>query len=481
MKFYKILTDQYNDARRQWLRPAVTSPTWGYADHPKDRFFSVDEFVLVNVALGGDRSLPVGGLLHFHIDISLSIRLAELEICINLFDAYGRKAFGTNSKLLDQSINQLEVGSYRLHLSMVVNLPEGDYSAGLVFFECGNGIRRELAGYNNILSFVVNLSRTTDTTGYAILPTTLYCLQISDRPTQRIHDASGSIRCVRPFSGNLTVDELFNIPVILTNSSIQDWANIWLHSINLSYRWLDDSGNIVVLDGIRTPLPNGELSASAHTAITVMVKAPSQPGRYQLCVLPVQEGICWFDSFGFVPLIFSVDVATIGMARHYSVTDGRLYSLVGVINDKDGCLASTEIAGYLLYGPYSRVAAGSWRSKICGQFDPKFGGMIRAEVVTDQSTRKLAEVILDQGCDTICIDFCLESEAADLEVRVWVDERAIAKIYQLVIEPVQRTDDTLEIVRATGQAVTSSLVGTKGTVGTSDRKIAKSGNSRRNK
>jgi hypothetical protein len=67
--------------------------------------------------------------------------------------------------------------------------------------------------------------------------------------------------------------------------------------VKLSYHWLDDHGNPIVWDGLRTELdaivePGGGLRARP------LVRAPIPPGGYRLAFDLVEEGRFWFEELG---------------------------------------------------------------------------------------------------------------------------------------------------------------------------------------
>jgi len=200
----------------------------------------------------------------------------------------------------------------------VADLPEGQYTAGFAFAERNGGTVREVAWYDKLASFRIDLPRSTPSVGYASLTTTVACDRVADRIVQIVADDRGTI-CTQATVRDLVVGEALSLPVVLVNKSAQDWVSLCMYPINLSYRWLDDRGTVVVGDGLRTPLPNGELRAGERVAAELTVQAPDHPGRYTLCALPVQELIRWFDGGGFIPLKLDVTVAARDAATHVPV------------------------------------------------------------------------------------------------------------------------------------------------------------------
>jgi hypothetical protein len=75
----------------------------------------------------------------------------------------------------------------------------------------------------------------------------------------------------------------------------------------LSYHWLDERGNPIVWDGVRTPLERtvepGE-SLRQHVAL----RAPIPAGRYRLAIDLVEEHRFWLAELGNTPLEEDVEV-----------------------------------------------------------------------------------------------------------------------------------------------------------------------------
>ena len=93
----------------------------------------------------------------------------------------------------------------------------------------------------------------------------------------------------------------------------------WRDGIALSYHWLDDRGNPIVWDGLRTPLP--VVSPGERVSVDAAVLAPIPPGRYGFAFDLVAEGIAWFAELGSVPLGADVDVGPRPGAHHAELPD----------------------------------------------------------------------------------------------------------------------------------------------------------------
>jgi hypothetical protein len=80
----------------------------------------------------------------------------------------------------------------------------------------------------------------------------------------------------------------------------------WREGIFLSYHWLDDRGNPIVWDGVRTTLP--PLAPGERASVEARVRAPIPPGRYRLAFDVVAEFRAWFSELGSDMLAAEIDV-----------------------------------------------------------------------------------------------------------------------------------------------------------------------------
>src|SRR5581483_8127428 len=83
-------------------------------------------------------------------------------------------------------------------------------------------------------------------------------------------------------------------------------ARRWGDGIFASYHWLDDRGNPIVWDGVRTAVPPLEPGQRAEVAVDV--RAPIPPGRYRLAFDMVAERRAWFSELGNEMLEHDVQV-----------------------------------------------------------------------------------------------------------------------------------------------------------------------------
>ena len=80
----------------------------------------------------------------------------------------------------------------------------------------------------------------------------------------------------------------------------------WRSGIRLSYHWLDDRGNALIWDGIRTPITR--LAPGERASVEARVRAPIPPGRYGFALDLVAENRAWFSELGGEQARTTVDV-----------------------------------------------------------------------------------------------------------------------------------------------------------------------------
>ena len=84
------------------------------------------------------------------------------------------------------------------------------------------------------------------------------------------------------------------VPIAVTNGSNFAWPNSGSHPIDLSYHWVDGSGNTVTWDGLRTTLP-APVVPGASANLQAAIQFPSAAGTYTLRWDMVEEGVTWFS------------------------------------------------------------------------------------------------------------------------------------------------------------------------------------------
>jgi hypothetical protein len=92
-----------------------------------------------------------------------------------------------------------------------------------------------------------------------------------------------------------------NATVELENAGAEVWREV-----SLAYHWLDELGNAIDWDGLRTPI--GLLGPGERTEVAARVRAPMPPGSHRLAFDLVIEGLCWLSEIGNEMLEAQVEV-----------------------------------------------------------------------------------------------------------------------------------------------------------------------------
>jgi len=82
---------------------------------------------------------------------------------------------------------------------------------------------------------------------------------------------------------------------------------VWGDRIRLAYHWLDDRGNPIVWDGLRTLVPH--LAPGERATVEAAVRGPMPPGPYRLAFDLVAEQRAWFSELGGATLELDLQVA----------------------------------------------------------------------------------------------------------------------------------------------------------------------------
>ena len=104
------------------------------------------------------------------------------------------------------------------------------------------------------------------------------------------------------------VETRFNLPLNLTN--VGSHPIIWseAHALHLSYRWINEAGEILDREGMRTSIPN-PLAPGTGISLTLSGITPDEPGEYRLQPTLVLEGVHWacdISELGWTELLVQV-------------------------------------------------------------------------------------------------------------------------------------------------------------------------------
>ena len=112
----------------------------------------------------------------------------------------------------------------------------------------------------------------------------------------------------QPYDVRVKARNLFEVCISVTNQSKETWYGYGEDPIYLSYHWKKKGGNILIYDGIRTDLTQLDFFPGETLQQKVRVASPDVPGKFQLILTLVQEGVCWFEERGFEPAVLDFEV-----------------------------------------------------------------------------------------------------------------------------------------------------------------------------
>lgn len=266
------------------------------------------EIKLLNVTLKPGYDIVHAQALRFEIEFALDREIAELEAGIHIWDTQKRWAFGTNSTLQKQVIYNVLPGIYHIIHYVIADLPEGVYTAGFAFAEkLPDGSSNELMWYDKLCEFRVSHPAERVGIGYANLPATVALTQTNSFNKNLISDGSGRIDSMA-IPLEMKLSERINLDVEIQNDTDVAWMGDLFRPINLSYHWLDENDNVILLDGVRTSLPDGGVCSHGSALASMEIVAPEQKGKYKLILTMVQESVRWFEDMGFQPFVTEIEV-----------------------------------------------------------------------------------------------------------------------------------------------------------------------------
>jgi len=88
---------------------------------------------------------------------------------------------------------------------------------------------------------------------------------------------------------------LFDIRVLLTNTTEKTLSSRYNRPVLVAYHWLTSDRQILTWDGLRTPLPV-DLDPGDSIEFAINVLAPEVVGQFVLQVAVVQESVAWFET-----------------------------------------------------------------------------------------------------------------------------------------------------------------------------------------
>lgn len=124
-----------------------------------------------------------------------------------------------------------------------------------------------------------------------------------------------------------------------------------------------------------------------------------------------------------------------GSLRYYG-SDERFGTQVGLRKGLE--MVTTGAAGYLIYGPYLTLDAGSYRVLVFGEPGAKDRPETKVDVTINQASQILAEAAITlpvlKNC-LVALTVTIAHQCRDLEIRIWVGEGTKLSVSRVEIQP----------------------------------------------
>jgi FkbM family methyltransferase len=125
-----------------------------------------------------------------------------------------------------------------------------------------------------------------------------------DHLTSFSQEITSSVRQFRMKAG-----DAYAVDINVRNTGTQPWfGRTSAAPVNASYRWLDNNGKVLPIEGNRAFLDRPVVRPGESDQLKLSVTAPPDPGSYTLWISMVQEGVAWFYDRGAKPLVLPVTV-----------------------------------------------------------------------------------------------------------------------------------------------------------------------------
>ncbi|GEM_PF-292352 len=232
----------------------------------------------------------------------------ELTVGILIRDRLGNDVFGTNTyhhELSQQNVAQNT--SFRVDFKFpALNLGIGSYSLTVALHSRDAHVTDNYDWWDRVLVFQVLPGNSPTSIGVSHLPLSIHWQETIVNKVDKAEKAmlvevvakqiqGITISCVESIA-QMTVNQHYTLKVALQNGTEQLLSSSNSEPFNLSYHWFDENNNVVVFDGLRSPLKSPCLPYTDAQGYEVVVKAPENIGQYRLDIALVQEGVRWYES-----------------------------------------------------------------------------------------------------------------------------------------------------------------------------------------
>ncbi len=295
LQFYQTLKDWY--ANRTDLHNHKSSSKRYRLYKPAELYFCI----------GNPPVQITNHALRLHLNVRSNGVIEHLGIRTSLFDHHDRLVLDATHNARTSRHTLAHPGHYRIDIACPVHhLPQGTYKMVCALSQYGLKGYRELLTYESTITF--SKPDSPNIPSQLLTPALRIAThQIDDMTVHAVNDTTGIMTILTPIT-TIGRSEQFRLDVELLNLSTQSWKNFLDLPINLSYHWQSKNLEIQVHDGIRTPLHTEEVLPQIPLRVPMQIQSPEVAGHYTLVLIPVQEGVCWFDERGFTSCLIDVEV-----------------------------------------------------------------------------------------------------------------------------------------------------------------------------
>lgn len=292
--------------------PLPTAPNvrgWRKFERINFRHLATPDLLISKASILEGSLIKNGQVATLQLDIFIARPIEDLAMGVHIYDENLGRAFGTNSVLLKQAFEKVPTGSYTVTYHIIADLPSGTYSVGFAFSERMGDEYRKLAWQDSLCHFQVQYDVDQEYAGSSYLPTVMSLTSTESHTKRSIVDLPKGKLVARGRLDQVSINQELSIAVEVSNESDDDWQGDDFRPISFAYRWLHHESSVLV-DGIRTPLPQGQVRKRSTASGNISVVAPGNPGQYVLTLTLVQEHVGWFENLGvdFLPAKLQVQV-----------------------------------------------------------------------------------------------------------------------------------------------------------------------------
>lgn len=277
-----------------------------------DRAIEIAGIALTGAISAGEcllagESATVAIVLDCHVDCD------DLTVGFHIQDDTGAVAFGTNSRLLGYELRVLAHRRYRVLFSFMNILGLGDYRLGAAAhtgyshlnrcfhwidqrarFRVSGNIGQGFDGRAKMfpqVSVWEELEGAPHPVSLTELPHVAQALTLLNAPLSVF---AGSLKFVTPLE-SLAPSQCIAVEIEARNLGDMPWQASGQRPVRVSYRWIDEDGQVIVYDGERTALPQDVQPGQAVRVWATVSAPPERRPHWVLRMTLIQEWVGWFD------------------------------------------------------------------------------------------------------------------------------------------------------------------------------------------